>query len=152
MHSLGWPCTQLAIWPFPYVDLMVCCRWLGTPRCCFILSLSNGTLWFLLLTSSSCCKPPQNWGLDFLFDFLFLFLGMWRWNNTCCASHSVKKDKQKNSLTFVKFISAFYFLLFFFFIYVYGCMWGICTHSHMCMYFRIILMPGFACRLQFLFV
>lgn len=128
-HSLGWTCTKLAIWPFPHVNLMVCCRWLGTPRCCFILSLSNGTLWFLLLTSSSCCKTPK-------IEVWIFCLTSFFWGCEDRIIHAVlhillkKTNKQKNSLTFVKFIIIIIILNICVWMYVY--MWGICTHSHIC--------------------
>lgn len=64
-------------------------------------------------------QTPQIRGLGFLFLFL---LGGCEDEMIQSVFHTqLKTNKQRNSLTFVKFISVFLFLIFL--IYVYGCMY-----------------------------
>lgn len=137
MHSLGWTCTKLAILPFLYVNLTG--GWLDTPCCCFILSLSNRTLWFLLLTSSSCCKRSPNPRFDLSVPLPFPYFG-----DVCeegvihAVLHTQLKtqtnEREREKLNLCELISVF---LFFYFhlnicVWMYVYMWDICTHSHIC--------------------
>lgn len=127
IHSLGWTCTKLAILPFLYVNLTG--RWLDTPCCCFILSLSNRTLWFLLLTSSSCCKRSPNPRFDFSVPLPFPYFGdvceegvIHAVLHTQLKTNKQTKRERKIAKPLWHSLVCFCFSILFL-IYVYGCMY-----------------------------